>query len=253
MIQLSAVIITLNEERNIERCLKSVQRVADEIVVVDSFSTDGTEKICNEYGAKFIRHKFEGHIQQKNYAITMAAFPYLLSLDADEALTEELISTILEVKSNWQYDGFYFNRLSNYCGKFIKHGSWYPDRKIRLFKSEKGKWGGTNPHDTIVMDGNAITKHIQGDLLHYTYSSIWEHIRQANYFSDIASREAYSKGKKASLLSIVIRPGWKFLRDYFIKRGFLDGVHGFTIAIISSHENFLKYVKLWFLQNENGK
>lgn len=251
MIQLSVVIITFNEERNIGRCMQSIQGVADEIIVVDSFSTDGTEKICKQYGAKFIKNKFEGHIQQKNYAITMAAFPYVLSLDADEALSEELKHAIMEVKSNWQFDGFYFNRLSNYCGKFIKHGSWYPDRKIRLFKSEKGKWGGTNPHDTIVMDDNAVTKHINGDLLHYPYGSVREHIKQANYYSDISSREAYSKGKKASLSNIIIRPGWKFLRDYFIKRGFLDGIHGFTIAMISSHENFLKYIKLWFLQNKN--
>lgn len=253
MIQLSVVIITFNEQHNIGRCLDSVASIADEIVVIDSFSTDGTEEICKQYGAVFSRHPFEGHVQQKNYAIGQASFPYILSLDADEALSPELKQSIQQVKEDWEYDGYSFNRRSNYCGRFIRHGSWYPDKKVRLIKADKGKWGGTNPHDMLIMDHNTRTRHITGDLLHYTYNTIQEHIQQANYFSGIAAREAFEKGKKATLPKIIFNPFWRFLRDYFFRRGFMDGVHGFTIAVISSHETFLKYIKCWFLQKGRGK
>src|ERR1035437_3751774 len=132
MIQLSVVIITYNEEYNIARCLESVKTIADDIVVIDSFSTDKTKEICESAGVRFVQHKFEGHIEQKNWAITQAKFPHILSLDADEALDGTLIKSILEVKNNWKYDGYYMNRLTNYCGKWIYHCGWYPDRKLRL-------------------------------------------------------------------------------------------------------------------------
>ena len=142
MTQLSVVIITFNEERNISRCLDSVKDIADDVVVVDSFSVDKTEQICKEKGARFISHTFDGHIQQKNWAITQAKFPHILSLDADEALSDELKKSILEVKKNWKHDGYSMNRLTNYCGQWIYHCGWYPDRKLRLFNSKKGNWGG---------------------------------------------------------------------------------------------------------------
>ena len=132
-VQISAVVITFNEERNIKRCLKSLVGVADEIVVVDSYSTDRTEEICRSFNARFIKHRFEGHIQQKNWAILQASSPYILSLDADEALSDNLRTSILRAKENWTHDGYYFNRLTNYCGKWIRHTSWYPSRKLRLW------------------------------------------------------------------------------------------------------------------------
>ena len=150
-IQLSVVIITFNEEKNIARCLASVASVADEIVVVDSFSTDKTKQICIEKGVRFIEHQFDGHIEQKNWAITQAKNQYVLSLDADEALTDELASEISKVKNNWQYDGYSFNRLTNFCGAWIKHGGWYPDKKLRLWVTKKGKWGGIHTHDNVIM------------------------------------------------------------------------------------------------------
>src|SRR6187551_311049 len=134
-IQLSVVIITFNEERNIARCLDSVREIADDVVVVDSFSTDKTEAICREKGARFVQHKFEGHIEQKNYAVTQAKFPYILSLDADEAPDEKLIASIKKVKADWIADGYSMNRLTNYCGKWIHHCGWYPDVKLRLWDS----------------------------------------------------------------------------------------------------------------------
>src|SRR3954465_7519353 len=147
MLPLSAVIITFNEEKNIARCLDSLIGIVDDVVVIDSFSTDKTEEICKSKGVRFIQHVFEGHIQQKNWAITQAKFPHILSLDADEALDETLKQSILLLKNNWQKDGYYMNRLTNYCGKWIRHCGWYPDKKLRLWDSRKGHWTGTNPHD----------------------------------------------------------------------------------------------------------
>ena len=138
-VQISAVIITFNEEKNIERCLQSLQGIVDEIVVVDSFSKDQTKSICEKYNVKFVEHAFEGHIEQKNYAITQASYPYVLSLDADEALDETLKSSILKVKKNWTHDGYSMNRLTNYCGSWIKHCGWYQDTKLRLWDARKGE------------------------------------------------------------------------------------------------------------------
>lgn len=250
-VKLSAVVITFNEEENISRCLKSLQKIADEVVVVDSFSTDRTEAICKEFGCVFIQNKFEGHIQQKNFALQQASHDQVLSLDADEELSEELIHSILTVKDNWQFQAYDFNRLSSYCGKFFRHGSWYPDRKIRLFDRRIGKWGGTNPHDKIILSKKG-QKHLKGDLLHYTYRSVAEHIQQINYFSGIAAKEAYSAGKRFSLIKLLFKPTWRFFRDYFLKHGFLGGYTGLTICYLTAVETYLKIIKLWELEKSNN-
>lgn len=189
MHKLSAVIITFNEERNIERCLHSLHGIADEIVVVDSFSKDRTKEICLGFGVKFVEHSFEGHIQQKNWAITQASHQFVLSLDADEALDDELKNSILKAKSNGMKDGYYMNRLTNYCGHWVKHCGWYPDKKLRLWNSQKGAWTGINPHDKYEMhDGDKVTGWLKGNLLHYSYYSVEDHYKQVNYFTDIASK-----------------------------------------------------------------
>ena len=162
-VKLSVVIITFNEEKNIARCLESVKDIADEIVVVDSFSKDKTEEICRGYGVKFIEHKFEGHIEQKNYASSQATYQHVLSLDADEALSDELKESIIKVKNDWNGYGYSMNRLTNYCGKWIHHCGWYPDTKIRLMDKSKGKWDGDNPHDQFIMQDNAEAIQLKGD------------------------------------------------------------------------------------------
>lgn len=254
MIELSVVIITFNEERNIEKCLLSAKDISDDIVVVDSFSTDKTEEICSKQNVRFIKHKFEGHIQQKNWAITQAKFPHVLSLDADEVLSEELQKSIVEVKNNWEHDGYSFNRLTNYCGSWIKHCGWYPDKKLRLWDSRKGSWTGENPHDCYLLQPGCSQKHINGDLYHYSYYSIADHITQVNKFTEIASKELFRKKCKSYLTDILFRPAWKFKRDYFFKLGFLDGYYGFVISMISAHAVFLKYTKLRQLnKNKNIK
>ena len=245
MPSLSVVIITYNEERNIGRCLESVKDIADEIVVLDSFSTDRTEEICRSYGVKFEQHKFDGHIEQKNRVITLASHPFILSLDADEAPDETLKKAILRVKENQQRDGYSMNRLTNYCGQWIRHCGWYPDTKLRLWDSRKGSWTGLNPHDRYELhDKNAPIMHLEGNILHYSYYSVDEHYRQAEKFSTIAAQAAFRQGKKSGTLLAIIKCGAKFVRNYVINAGFLDGGYGYVICRISAYETWMKYIKL---------
>ncbi len=254
MVPVSAVIITFNEERNIGRCLDSLQGIVDDIVVVDSFSKDRTKEICESYGVRFVEHAFEGHIEQKNWAITQAKYPHVLSLDADEALDETLKNSILEAKSNWQTDGYSMNRLTNYCGHWIHHCGWYPDTKLRLWDSRKGAWGGTNPHDKYELhEKEAKTIHLKGDILHYSYYSLEDHYKQVEYFTTILAKAQYEKGKKAPFITLIFSPVVKFIKDYFIKKGFLDGKVGFRICRISAFATFTKYKKLRTLIQTDGK
>lgn len=243
-VRISAVIITYNEEKNIRRCLESLEGVADEIIVVDSYSTDRTEEICKPFGVKFIRHRFFGHIEQKNWAILQASSSYILSMDADEALSKELRSSILKVKKDWSGDGFLFSRLNSYCGKWIRSTSWYPDRKLRLWDSRLGAWGGMNPHDIFILKKGSTQKRLKGDLLHYTYYSVSEHVEQINSFSTIISEAYFKSGKRSRRYRILLNPLWRFFKDYIVKRGFMDGHYGFVISVNSAYEVFLKYVKL---------
>ncbi len=244
MEKISFVIITYNEERNITRCLDSIVNIADEIIVVDSFSTDATEKLCGLYPLIFSKHQFEGHIQQKNYALSLARYNLVFSLDADEVVSEKLQNEILRIKESRNVDAYEFNRLNNYCGQWIRHGAWYPDRKVRLFDRTKGSWQGTNPHDRFVMTKEVKIKKLKGDLLHFTIESIAAHVDQINKFSTIKAEGLYKKGKKASLLGLVFKPPFKFLRSYFFKLGLLDGFNGFIIAYNSAWSDFLKIAKL---------
>lgn len=249
---MSVVIITYNEEKNLERCLLSVKEVADEIVVLDSFSTDKTQEICERHNVKFFQHKFDGHIQQKNRAITYSSNPHILSLDADEALDETLVNSIKEVKKNFAKDGYYMNRLTNYCGHWVKHCGWYPDRKLRLWDSRKGEWRGINPHDKYeLFNGNENTGYLKGDILHYSYYTIEDHYRQVEYFTTIASKAYYEKGKTAPRYKLVVNPIAKFLHHYFIALGFLDGKAGYLISRISAYATYLKYKKLRQLYDQN--
>ncbi|MBK7173281.1 MAG: glycosyltransferase family 2 protein [Bacteroidales bacterium] len=243
MPELSVVIITLNEEKQIAHCIDSVQGVADEILVLDSFSTDRTEAICREKGVNFVQHAFDGYIEQKNRALSLARFDFVLSLDADEALSDELRISIAEVKKQPLVKGYSMNRLNNYCGKWIRHCGWYPDKKLRLVDRNHARWEGTNPHDELKLQSGQII-HLKGDLLHYSYHSIKGHVAQANHFTDISAQAMFEKGLKAPIWRLLVNPTLMFLKSYVLKQGYLDGFYGFTISLISAHATFLKYAKL---------
>ena len=244
MSKISAVIITFNEEKNIGRCIDSLVNVADDIVVVDSFSTDRTKEICLEKKVRFVEHKFDGHIEQKNYAITQAAYPFVISLDADEALSPALKKSILGIKDNSQFDGYTMNRLTNYCGQWIRHCGWYPDTKLRLWDSTKGQWGGINPHDKYIMAKEARIAQLNGDLLHYSFYTREQHLKQIDKFSDISAKALFIKGEKSSFIKLFFHPMSRFIKAYLLKFGFLDGANGFFISWKSAYANYLKYKKL---------
>lgn len=254
MAKLTVTVITFNEEKNIDRCLQSVKNVADEIIVVDSLSADRTKEICLAHNVIFIEQPFLGYIEQKNFALSKSSNSYVLSLDADEGLSEELAAAILKEKEKgFPSDGYTMNRFNFYCGRWIRHGTYYPDRKLRLLDVRKGKWGGQNPHDRIIMPAGSQVKHLAGDLLHHTYQSFEAHNRQTDRFSSIAAKAMFDKGKAASYFKLIINPAWAFIKGYIVKLGFLDGFEGYMIARFTAIQSFLKYAKLIRLHNEAGK
>jgi glycosyltransferase involved in cell wall biosynthesis len=241
---ISAVIITFNEEKNIERCLASLQGIIDEIVVVDSFSTDRTKDICHQYNVRFFQQEWMGYAEQKNYANSLAKYDYILSLDADEALSAELQQEIVDLKlRKHQYFVGQLNRLTNYCGQWIYHCGWYPDRKIRIFNRNEAKWTGSI-HETISCPNDISVIVLKGNLLHYSYYSIEDHIKQMDIFSTYTAVKAFEEGEKVTFFSLIIKSCWKFLRNYIFKGGVLDGYYGYIICRISAFATFLKYVKL---------
>lgn len=241
---LSVVIITFNEERNIKRCLDSVAPVADEIIVVDSHSTDATEAICDRYDAKFFTQDWLGYVDQKNLANDLATCDLILSIDADEALSEELAKSIQNIKNQpIENKAFSMNRLMNYCGKWIRHGGWYPDVKVRIFRRGRAEWTGKKVHETLALAEPTEIVHLNGDLLHYSFYTVEEHIRQNEKFALLSAEEMVEAGKKATLFKAYTHAVWKFLRDFIFKAGFLDGKTGFTISRINAKCVGLKYKK----------
>jgi glycosyltransferase involved in cell wall biosynthesis len=250
---LSVIIITLNEEKNIARCMESVRDIADEIIILDCFSTDNTVEIARSKGAIVHQQKFKGYIEQKNCAVLLASFDFILSLDADEAIDVKLADAILTEKEHFSYPAYRMNRCTCYCGHFIRHGLWYPDRKIRLFDRRLAKWGGINPHDKIKLANHNTVKHLAGDILHFSYNSIEEHVQQNNRLSSIAAHSLWEMGKRTHWTNLLINPGWAFVNGYFLRLGFMDGFYGFVIAINTAHHTFLKYIKLYQLRRSRGK
>ena len=251
MSKLSVVIITYNEEKNISRCLNSVKDIADEVIVLDSFSEDGTEEICKKYGVRFIKRKWEGYSKSKNYANQLAQYDYILSIDADEALSDELKTNILTHKNMGLRGVYEFNRLTNYCGKWIHHCGWYPDRKVRLFPKEKAQWKGDYVHEELTFENNGKKIFIKGDLLHYSYYTTSEHKARIEKYSVLAARKLLVKGGEVFFMQRFFSPLLKFLKMYFFQLGFLDGYYGFVISVISARARFLKYRKLEELRKEN--
>ena len=245
-VPLSVVIITFNEEANIARCLEAARPVADELLVVDSFSTDRTVEICRALGARVVQHAFEGYVEQKNFATAQARHEHVLQLDADEVLTEELCRSVQAAKESWQGGGYTLARLTNYCGSWVRHGGWYPDRKLRLYDRRLGRWEGLLLHERFELSSSQPSPQaLAGDALHYSYTSVEQHVAQLNRFTSIAAEELWLKDKRrVSAFHLLLKPGWKFVHGYLIRGGFRDGFAGLSIAVISAWGVFLKFAKL---------
>ncbi|MDZ4204224.1 MAG: glycosyltransferase family 2 protein, partial [Bacteroidales bacterium] len=241
---LSVVIITFNEERNIARCIQSVVDIADEIVVVDSYSTDRTRSICEQFDVRFIQHKWPGYGAQKHYAVLQASHNLILSLDADEAPSQQLCDSIKAIKHTRDADGYTMNRRTNYCGKWINHCGWYPDRKLRLFDRLKGQWQIVAIHEKFEMEKGALVKHLNGDLLHYSYYTSKDHYKQIENFSKIAAAELYQSKKYVRLPFIYLKVAAQFLKTWLLRKGFLDGRMGWLIAKRSAYATYRKYILL---------
>ena len=242
-ISISAVIITKNEEKNIDRCLDSLTGIADEIIVIDSYSEDNTPKICTERKVLFIQTKWMGYSETKNYANSFAKSAYILSLDADEALSEELRAELIKMKSKgFEKEAYRIKRLTNYCGKWIYHCGWYPDWKLRLWKNGKGEWKG-EIHEKIELPGSVSAGKLKSDILHYSYYSINEHIRQMISFTDLMAKDYFQKNVQIGIGKLIISPTVKFFKSYFLLGGVRDGFYGLVICTLSSVATFLKYAK----------
>ncbi len=244
MKRLSAVIITFNEAENIGKCIESLQSVADEIVVVDSFSTDNTAAIATGAGVRFFYHKFEGHIQQKNFARKKASCEWVLSLDADETLSTELAAQIATWKNQPdipQYTGYYMNRLNFYCGKPIKTCGMYPDKKIRLWLHNSGEWQGTNPHDKFVLSEQQKAGFLTGDILHNTWPSYTALLNSVDRFATISAQNLKHKSLFYLVYKMLFSPPFKFIKIYFFNLGFTEGFTGLVICYQQGREVFLKY------------
>jgi glycosyltransferase involved in cell wall biosynthesis len=243
---ISVVIITLNEEKNIGRCIDSVKGVADEIIVVDSGSADDTRNIASQKGAVIVEKEWIGFSATKNFANSLAKHNYVLSLDADEALSEELRTSIINLKQNG-FDGVYeFNRLTNYCGKWIYHCGWYPDKKIRLFPKNTAEWQGEYVHEKLVLPDNVKLSFLKGDLLHYSYYSEQEHIDRLKKYALLGSERIRNEKKKGLYFLAISNSFFRWVKMFILKRGFMDGYYGWLICKNSALEVFYKY---WWAAN----
>ena len=247
--KITVCIICGNEEENIERCLKSVTW-ADEVLVVDSFSRDRTPEIARRYTPNVIQHEWLGYIGQKKFIADLAEGPWILFVDADEEISPALRQEIEELFSRPlppSVHGFECPRLVPYLGRWIRHGDWYPDTKLRLFKKAFGECGGKEPHDRVYVTGEV--RRLRGELFHYTYTDIEDQLATINRFSTISARTNDAEGRTVSMFDLVFRPVFRFLRGYLLKLGFLDGVPGLIVARNVAFGTFAKYAKLWELQN----
>lgn len=253
-VKISAVLITFNEEKNIRQAIESVAW-ADEILVVDSESTDGTRELAESLGAKVVAQKWLGFSKQKQFAVDAARYDWIFSLDADERVSGELSAEILEIKnSSAPADGYKIPRLSFYMKRPIRHGGWYPDWQLRFFNRAKGRWKDVLIHESVEMEAAARVEKLTGEILHYSVENAAHHHRMiGERYAPLAARRMFENGKRASELKIAFAGFAAFAQAYFLKLGFLDGFAGFCIARFAAHHAFLKNLLLWELQNEDRR
>lgn len=249
--EISATIITFNEENHLARCLESLKDIVNEIIVVDSGSCDRTTKIAGDFEAKVYPRTFTNYADQKNYAASQAGNDWILSLDADECLSEPLRGRLLGLKESQPLaDAYAFPRKAFYLQRWIRHSGWYPDCKIRLYRKSKAHWKGEFVHESVSVNGR-ISK-IDADLLHYTCDSLSEHLQRLDHYTTLSARAMHQEGKKPSLRGWLSSPLAAFFKAYLWKGGFLDGRQGLIIAVLAGYYNFLKHAKLWEMQKLTG-
>lgn len=241
---ISGIVISYNEEKKIGACLAALQQVADELIVLDSFSTDHTVTIARQCGARIIQSEFSDYISQKNKALALASYNYVLLLDADEVLSDHLVISIREEKKHLKHEVYFFNRLTSLAGTFISYGLWYPDRKPRLFKKQNVFFGGLNPHDKLLMKIKSTSKKLNGKLLHLAFDTIEEYKESNHKVSSIAAQAMFDAGIKFSWAKIVCSPVWAFVNGYILRLGFLNGRKGWIVAAGTTRQCFYKYKKL---------
>ncbi|MGE3760160.1 MAG: glycosyltransferase family 2 protein, partial [Pseudobdellovibrionaceae bacterium] len=235
-VEISGVVITKNEEKNIGRCLRSMDNVCDEIFVLDSGSTDRTREIAESFPkVKFLNVAWEGFAKTKNNGNDMAKGMYILSMDADEELSSELQSEILQVKkSPFSNEAYFINRMTNYCGKWIYHSGWNPDFQLRLFPKAGSEWVGDHVHETLSVQPTVSKKYFENYAYHYSYYTIEEHVARINKYSTLGQDRYHHLPRKLIILRMVINPPLRFFKSYVLKKGFLDGFEGFVIATLTA-------------------
>lgn len=246
MTDLTATVITYNEGRNIRACLESLRWVK-EIIIVDSGSSDRTLEICRDYTDKIFYHPWAGFIEQKNFAVSLAGHHWVLNIDADERVPDELRQAIERELAAPRYDGYWIARRNYFLGRWMRHGGWYPDRVLRLFDRRKGRFGGIDPHAYFALSDGSVGS-IAGDLVHLTYRDFSQYICKQDFYTGISAEGQVRKGRRfgsVSSVELILRPLIKFVQVYLLKRGCLDGLQGLIAAMGASCFNFFKYAKLW--------
>lgn len=247
MEKLSTVIMTFNESAHIGRCIESVLPFSDEVLVVDSFSTDDTVKIAKMLNATVLQNKFEGYIEQRKFCIEKATYPLVFVIDADEAVSEELKIEIFITKKNQKSNGYLINRLNSIGNIWIHYGGWHPDWKLRLFFRDKIKVVGEQPHDKIILNDKTKPQKLKGNLLHYSDANLTERNETVNKHSTSAAQHLFNQGKRTNVFRIILKPLYRFVLEYFFKLGFMDGLIGYFVAKSNAQYVFLREMKLWEL------
>jgi glycosyltransferase involved in cell wall biosynthesis len=246
--KISLCIITLNEETNLPRCLASSAPLVDEIVIVDSGSTDRTEAIARQYGAHWVPHQWLGYVRQKNLALSLASLPWVLSLDADEALSPRLAEEIRALKATEppaEVAGYDMPRCVFYEGRWIRHGDWYPDRLVRLFRKDRARFTGGQVHERLEVQGEV--RHLRGDIYHYSFKDAADHRARGEHYARLWAASQRAAGRTAGPLAPYYHAAFRWLRGYLLRAGFLDGPEGWRIAALCARETFLKYQ--WLRRN----
>lgn len=246
--RISATVITRNEADRLAPCLASLA-FCDEIVVVDSLSDDDTAALARQLGARVIERPFRGYRDQKQFAVEQASHDWVLCLDADERIDAHLRAQIEQARDRGFDDaaGYAMARCTEYFGRMIRHGNWYPDRKLRLFDRRRGRWGGREVHERVEVDGPV--RRLEGDIEHHAYRDLADQQRRLSRYARMMAEQMHAEGRRAGIRHLLVNPLWRFLRGYVLRAGFLDGWRGFAIAALDAHYVFDKFLRLWLLQH----